>query len=173
MRRYLELLTGIVSGSDCTQDITVNLQMESMKGEDIVDDTTWIAKSHSPWHMTFAPIFYAQKIILVVRNPLDSIISWLHLCSTQTHCAKAPFDFEKDYPNYFDFWLKDQGSYLVDWMKVMMNDSKFRKVPMLWIRFEDLVMNPEPELTNVMRFLLGKKDLTGTNAERRIKEVIA
>ena len=54
----------------------------------------------------------------------------------------------------------------------MMNDAKFRKVPTLFIRFEDLVMNPEPELYNMMSFLLGKRDLTGTNAERRIKEVI-
>ena len=53
-----------------------------------------------------------------------------------------------------------------------MDDAKFRKVPMLFIRFEDLVMNPEPQLYNIMKFLLGERDLTGTNAERRIKEVI-
>ena len=55
----------------------------------------------------------------------------------------------------------------------MMKDAKFHNVPMLFIRFEDLLNNPEPELNNLMRFILGKKDLTGTNAERRIKEVIA
>ena len=33
--------------------------------------------------------------------------------------------------------------------------------------------NPEPELYRMMKFLLGEMDLTGTNAERRIKEVIA
>ena len=33
-------------------------------------------------------------------------------------------------------------------------------------------MNPEPELYNLMRFMLGTRDLEGTNAERRIKEVI-
>ena len=57
-------------------------------------------------------------------------------------------------------------------MKTTMDDAKFRKVPMLFIRFEDLVMNPEPQLYNIMKFLLGERDLTGTNAERRIKEVI-
>lgn len=46
-------------------------------------------------------------------------------------------------------------------------------MPILFIRFEDLVMNPEPELYNMMSFLLGKRDLAGTNAERRIKEVLA
>ena len=55
----------------------------------------------------------------------------------------------------------------------MMNDAKRREVPILFIRFEDLVLDPEPQLYNLMRFMLGQKDLTGTNAERRIKEVIA
>ena len=55
----------------------------------------------------------------------------------------------------------------------MMKDSKFHDIPMLFMRFEDLVSNPEPELYNLMRFLLGTRDLTGTNAERRIKEVLA
>ena len=54
-----------------------------------------------------------------------------------------------------------------------MKDAKFRDVPMLFVRFEDLVDNPEPELYNMMSFLLGKRDLTGTNAERRIQEVLA
>ena len=54
-----------------------------------------------------------------------------------------------------------------------MKDAKFRDVPTLFIRFEDLVNNPETELTNIMRFILGKRDIKGTNAERRVKEVIA
>jgi len=37
----------------------------------------------------------------------------------------------------------------------MTKDAKFRDVPMMFIRFEDLVMNPEPELYNIMRFMLG------------------
>lgn len=58
-------------------------------------------------------------------------------------------------------------------MLQLMKDAKFRDVPILFIRFEDLVMNPEAELYKMMKFMLGKRDLTGTNAERRIKEVIA
>ena len=49
-----------------------------------------------------------------------------------------------------------------------MNEAKFREIPVLFVRFEDLVMNPEPELNNIMKFMLGENDLTGTNAERRI-----
>ena len=145
--------------------------MQGMKGEDIVDDTVWVVKSHSPWIMHEAPVFHSNKVIVIVRNPLDTNLSWLHLVAMANHAVKSPFDYEKMYPNYFDWWVKDCCKYINSWMLQMMKDSKFRQVPMLFIRFEDLVMEPEPQLYNIMRFMLGKKDLTGTNAERRIKEV--
>jgi len=54
-----------------------------------------------------------------------------------------------------------------------MRDANLRKVPVLWIRYEDLVEDPEPHLTNLMRYMINLKDISGTNGERRIKEVIA
>ena len=54
-----------------------------------------------------------------------------------------------------------------------MDDAISNKVPTLFLRFEDLVSDPETQLMDVMRFLLGTKDLKDTNAERRVKEVIA
>ena len=54
-----------------------------------------------------------------------------------------------------------------------MREARLRRVPTLFLRFEDLVANPEPELRSIMSFLLGVKDLTGTNAERRIFEVLS
>ena len=58
-------------------------------------------------------------------------------------------------------------------MKQIMDDAKMKNVPVLFIRFEDLVADPETQLMNIMRFLIGKRDISGTNAERRVKEVIA
>ena len=147
--------------------------MQGTKGEDIVDDTCWITKTHSPWIMPEAPVFHSNKVIVIVRNPLDTNLSWLHLASMNNHAVKAPFDYETLYPNFFDAWVRDCVGHINSWMTHVVNDSKFRRVPMLFIRFEDLVLNPEPELYNMMSFLLGKRDLTGTNAERRIKEVLA
>lgn len=54
-----------------------------------------------------------------------------------------------------------------------MDDSGRQKAPILFVRFEDLVTNPEPELMKIMRFLLNEKDLTDSNAHRRIKDVLA
>jgi len=54
-----------------------------------------------------------------------------------------------------------------------MKHARNRDVPTIFIRYEDLVMNPRPELEILMKFFTGLKDLKGTNAERRIEEVLA
>jgi hypothetical protein len=55
-----------------------------------------------------------------------------------------------------------------NWFKVILRDARLHKVPTLFIRFEDLVAKPKPELENIMRFLLEIESLEGTNAARRI-----
>lgn len=72
-----------------------------MKGEDIVDDTVWIIKTHSPYCMPNAPPFKANKVMAIVRNPLDVIISWLNLICMACHNLKAPFVYCKQYPNWW------------------------------------------------------------------------
>ena len=54
-----------------------------------------------------------------------------------------------------------------------MKDARSKQCPILFVRFEDLVMNPEPELYKMMKFILGVSDIAGMNAERRVKEVLA
>lgn len=54
-----------------------------------------------------------------------------------------------------------------------MKDARMREVPIIFIRFEDLVKDPEPELNNLMRFFTHLDNIEGTNAQRRVKEVIA
>lgn len=46
-----------------------------------------------------------------------------------------------------------------------------KKAPVLWIRYEDLVTEPEYCLTQISKFLLNKNDISGTNAMRRVDEV--
>lgn len=69
-------------------------------------------------------------------------------------------------------WVKYCTGCMNEWFTHLMNESKHREVPMLFVRFEDLLINPEPELRNIMRFLLGEPDIKGTNAERRIYEIL-
>lgn len=45
--------------------------------------------------------------------------------------------------------------------------------PIYIVRYEDLVTDPKETLMGLMCYLLEVPDLTGTNTERRIDEVVA
>jgi hypothetical protein len=49
-----------------------------------------------------------------------------------------------------------------------MNDAKTFRIPVLYIKYEDLAIDPEPVLNQIMRFMLNIDKLDGTNAEKRI-----
>ena len=116
LRKYMELCTGVITGADNTFHINVVLQMQGMMGEYQTDDTCWIIKSHSPWIMPEAPVFHSNKVIVIVRNPLDTCLSWLHLLSLCNHALKAPFNYEELYPNFFDWWVKTNNGHINHWM---------------------------------------------------------
>ena len=85
----------------------VQLQLLGLKGEYVVDDTVWIVKTHFPWVMAEQPEFSTSKIICVVRNPLQSVYSWLEFLSTQKHDGKFKFNISEDYPKMWDWWVHD------------------------------------------------------------------
>ena len=59
------------------------------------------------------------------------------------------------------------------WYESLLADARSSKVPFYFVRFEDLISNPQPILEDLMKLLLSLDSLEGTNAQRRIDEVIA
>ena len=45
-------------------------------------------------------------------------------------------------------------------------------MPIYFLKFEELVKNPEELLQEVFKFLLDTEDISGTVIERRIKEIV-
>ena len=73
IRKYLEDITGTVTGSDLVIPFNFfqSLKEFGVKGEETVDERTWIVKSHSPSQSS--PLkFNANKCVLLVRNPTDA-----------------------------------------------------------------------------------------------------
>jgi len=101
LRKYLQEIAGIATGSDMPVDLTLCIQMNSMKGEQIVDDSVWITKSHDPFPTNGVGSFTTNKIICCVRNPLDVIHSALQLFLSKTQDKEIAEDYEKVFP---EFW---------------------------------------------------------------------
>ena len=51
----------------------------------------------------------------------------------------------------------------------MLDRAKEKKIPIFFLRYEDLCDNAEPNLIDAFRFILGAESIEGTNIERRIK----
>ena len=88
---------------------STSLQCMGLKGEFIADDRTWIVKAHHPMLLPGVIQFKSDKVICCVRNPLDVILSFASLGNTMSHTAQPEFDYSKDFPEWWDWWVKDQA----------------------------------------------------------------
>jgi len=97
LRAYLEKIMGLTSGSDCdiTKKLNKDLMLMGLAGEGLVDKRVWIVKTHYPERYGKTK-FYAERVILLVRNPLDCITSLFNMVCTGSHNRSIhDEDFEK------------------------------------------------------------------------------
>lgn len=85
LRKTLEQITGVFSGSDMHLDLTITLQQQGMLGEQTVDNSCWIVKTHFPINDNPTQAFDADKIIYITRHPVDVIPSQASLMFTMAH----------------------------------------------------------------------------------------
>jgi hypothetical protein len=76
MRKLLETATGIATGSTGSLNTGTLLQYNGLKGQRVCDDRVWITKAHHPTFVPNVLTFQSDKVLCVVRNPLDVIISY-------------------------------------------------------------------------------------------------
>ena len=87
LRRYLEIVSGIFTGSD--EDIGADAALQSLGliGAETTSDSNlvWVTKTHYPVNHMHHGTFHGQKMIKIVRNPLDCLLSYAHMAATMTH----------------------------------------------------------------------------------------
>ena len=73
LRRFLEQITGVYTGSDMDIRFTYQLLTVSVGGEGHTnsDNRVWISKTHYPVQTPGTSSFITQRNIIVVRNPID------------------------------------------------------------------------------------------------------
>lgn len=91
LRKYLEQISGVITGSDLTLNFLLNMTLQQIgfKGEQIVDDSVWICKTHYPLIFPADLNQTAGKAVCCIRNPMDVIMSEFNFILTWTH-NKAP-----------------------------------------------------------------------------------
>ena len=174
LRRYIEQITGVVTGSTLTLHMATAVQIMSMKGEYVADDSVWIARGHHPLINPASLSFKANKTFCCVRNPLDVFQSYADFNNTLSHGTKPNFEISEHYPEWWNWFVKRQATVMKRYFEILKrNCHEEGQNPLYIVRYEDLVLNPKETLMGLFGFLLGVKDLTGTNTERRIDKVLS
>ena len=145
-----------------------------MKGEACTDDSIWICKTHHPLIVKMQASFSSNKTFMVVRNPLDVFPSLAAFTNTMSHGNKPDFEIHVEYPEWWAWFVKSQTQYMKNFFRIMREECYEKKSnPLYIVRYEDLVIKPKETLMGLLGFILGEKDLSGTNAMRRIDQVVA
>lgn len=142
LRRFIELITGIVTGSDIGLELTLNLQTCGLAGEaHCNEDNVWITKSHSCMDTNFSPIFGANKMFFLMRNPLDVIPSHCTLLNTTSHSFVPKEKYHEDLPEYWQWFIETQCRS----MKLFFernHKNAAQTIPTYFVRYEDLLTEP-------------------------------
>lgn len=171
MRGLLEKITDVYTGCDTRPDraLSMELQQYGMKGEGVVDESVWFVKTHFPERVGWKP-FPIKKAILVVRNPWDAIDSYFNMTLTNTHNKSL---HESQYARFADRWDGLVRNEIDVWMKFHRYWTSKVDIPIIVVRYEDLLVHRAETMRRVFLFLTDKPSLDGTEWQQRIDDVIA
>lgn len=166
LRAYLEKIMGLTSGSDCdiTKKLNKDLMLMGLAGEGLVDKRVWVVKTHYPERYGKTK-FYAERAILLVRNPMDCITSLYNMVATGSHNRSIEdTDFTK-FPKVWNDFVCQDISVWKDFHDFWLN----AKIPVHIIRYEDIVQTPEVTLKGLLEFILNVETISGTKVEHFLK----
>ena len=108
VRRLLESVTGIVTGSDTKpgRGMAELLRDSGLIGEgETKKEKVWVVKTHFPERVGWQR-FKVQRAILLVRHPINAIKSYFHMQLTATHhLSLDPSEFKhlsKEWNNHIE-----------------------------------------------------------------------
>ena len=186
LRSLMERTTLCVTGSDTRPDRTLSralAEQHNLVGEGVVRPRSLhpildranvgCVKTHWPERKGCLP-YATRRVILLVRNPFDSIDSYWNLCVTNTHTESV---VDSVYERYADKFRALAISEMKTWVRFhsfWLDQCRERGLDICVVRYEDLVTNVEGTFRDVMKFVLDVekgKDLN-TFWEGRVRHVL-
>lgn len=160
MRTLLEKVTGVVTGSDTRPDRFLSLELaerHNLVGEGVSHPSmVAFVKTHWP-ERSGNLVFKGKRAILLVRNPYDAIDSYWNLNVTKSHTKTVT---ESVYERFQDKFERLARNEIGVWLKFQDFWLRQAGIPVLLVRFEDLVRNPAEQLARTIMFASGVKELS-------------
>ncbi|CAJ1932469.1 unnamed protein product [Cylindrotheca closterium] len=149
LRSLLEGVTGLVTASDTRADRTLSkalAEQHDLVGEGLCLPP--VTKTHWPERKGCSK-FRAHRAILVVRNPFDAIVSYWNLAVTNTHTKKVTEEVYERFATFFRDLVRNE---MVVWLQFLEFWVTRTEIPVLLVRYEDLIGNPRQELEKILNF---------------------
>lgn len=124
-------------------------------------------KTHFPERQGTPP-FRASRVVLLVRNPFDAIESFFNLMMTGKHTASLEPEVRAKTTKYFEEYVLKEIRVWRVFHEFWMNQD----IPLLLIRYEDLIRKPDKVMERVLAFVLEVKRM-GTFFNERIQRCIS
>jgi len=148
-RGLLEEFSGIRSGSDFV-DMSLAMAYNVM-GEGRVDDSVWFIKTH--WPNKPGPPIHISRAVVIVRNPLDVLVSWFNMMATNVHNYTLPDEtfqtFSDLWENFVEHEVEMWSGFHDYWMAV--------DLPVLIVRYEDLAGPASMDVVEQIFSFTGRK----------------
>tara|TARA_B110000208_G_scaffold6750_1_gene8627 strand:- start:2393 stop:3652 length:1260 start_codon:yes stop_codon:yes gene_type:complete len=154
-RDVCERITGVVTGSDVRPDRALSraLTRAGLRGEGTIDDKVLLVKTHYPERLGYAPLS-ARRIVLLVRNPLDSLVSYFNMMCTMSHTTSIE---ESEYERFRAEWDGFVAEEIEMWHRFnswWMDRADSLGIPLVIIRYEDIVRSRRATADALINFLL-------------------
>ena len=161
-RDVCERITGVVTGSDVRPDRKLSRALHSfgLRGEGVVDETVLIVKTHYPERLGYAPLS-ARRIVLLVRNPLDALVSYFNMMCTMSHTTTIAKD---EYDRFGAEWRSFVAEEIEMWHRFnswWIERSMDLNVPLVVVRYEDVVRDRSAVARTLIDFLLPESSGAG------------
>ena len=112
LRQLLEKVTGIYTGQNDSSSASLYEAMMGRAGQGHVSDNdkVWITSSHFPFKTAETrQTIEAQRVICVVRNPLDVIASYAYTSSTMSHSLMPQESLPEAFPEWWKVWVREMA----------------------------------------------------------------
>eukprot|EP00536_Pseudo-nitzschia_multiseries_P009716 jgi/Psemu1/325753/estExt_fgenesh1_pg.C_2790015 len=152
MRNLYEKIALRVTGSD----MMGGLQAHDLVGEMATStNQCQFVKTHFPERMGSNP-FPVSRAVLLVRNPYDSMESYFNLMTTSTHTTSLSNEERKKFQPIFAEMAKREVLVWRDFHEFWLK----QKIPLLVVRYEDLIRDTVKVMRLVIRFVLEINSMT-------------
>lgn len=151
LRTLYERTSLRVTGSD----MRGGLQKHDLVGEAATQtNCVQFVKTHYPERMG-APPFRVNRAVLLVRNPYDALESYFNLMTTNTHTTSLSAEERKKHEKIFADMAKKEILVWKDFHEYWLRQN----IPLLVIRYEDLIRYTDKVIAKVLKFVLEVNDM--------------